>query len=74
MLEPRPGVFVGTMSAMVRDRLWLKACQSAKGGSCLMIHNSANEQGFSFRIWGAARRTPEDFEGLALVRIWEQPS
>lgn len=28
MLEPKAGVFVGTMSAMVRDKLWQRVCRS----------------------------------------------
>lgn len=68
-LEPKTGVFVGKVSASVRDRLWDKACGQAKGGGCLMIHKSDNEQGFQIRSWGEMARSVEDFEGLFLVRI-----
>ena len=40
MLEPKAGVFVGSMSGMVRDRLWEKVCKDSRGGSCVMIHDS----------------------------------
>ena len=33
-----------------------------------MVHTTNNEQGFAWRIWGAPAYTPEDFEGLLLVR------
>ena len=69
MLEPKAGVFIGTVSAMVRDRLWEKACQGADGGACMLIHNAANEQGFAVRFWGETGRVVEDFEGLLLVRV-----
>jgi CRISPR-associated protein Cas2 len=69
MLEPKAGVFVGTLAAAVRDRLWEKVCQGARGGGCLMVHAAANEQGFSIRMWGDTSRIVEDFEGLALIRI-----
>jgi CRISPR-associated protein Cas2 len=68
-LEPKAGVFVGRVSAMVRDRLWDKACGQARDGSCVMIHTSNNEQGFLIRSWGKASRLVEDFEGLFLVRV-----
>src|ERR1039457_2863556 len=31
MLEIRSGVFVGTLTSVVRDRLWRKACQEMAG-------------------------------------------
>lgn len=69
MLEPKAGVFVGSLSGMVRDRLWEKACQGSQGGACTLVHNASNEQGFAMRFWGRASRLVEDFEGLALIRI-----
>ena len=69
MLEPKAGVFVGKVSAMVRDKLWEKACKHAKNGGCLLIYSNNNEQGYSIRSWGETSRTVEDFEGLFLVRI-----
>jgi len=68
-LEPKAGVFVGRVSAMVRDRLWEKACGQAKQGGCLMIHSSATEQGFQIRSSGRTARSIQDFEGLFLVRM-----
>ncbi len=67
-LEPRAGVFVGRPSAMVRDRLWERACRAVNGGAAIMIHSSDTEQGYSVRIWGEPSREVVDFEGLWLVR------
>jgi CRISPR-associated protein Cas2 len=67
-LEPKAGVFVGRVSAMVRDRLWQKACSGAKSGGCVMIYSSNTEQGYQVRTWGESARRIEDFEGLLLVR------
>jgi CRISPR-associated protein Cas2 len=69
LLEPKAGVFVGRVSAMVRDRLWEKACMRAEEGGCLMIFASNTEQGFQIRSWGRTARSIEDFEGLLLVRM-----
>ncbi|MFZ5824078.1 MAG: type I-E CRISPR-associated endoribonuclease Cas2 [Bacillota bacterium] len=35
MLEPKAGVFVGTVSAAVRDLLWEKACKEIEEGGVL---------------------------------------
>ncbi len=68
-LEPKAGVFVGRVSAMVRERLWEKACSEAREGGCLIIHSSDNEQGFKVRSWGRTARSIQDFDGLFLVRV-----
>ncbi len=69
MLEPKAGVFVGSVSGMVRERLWQKLCDESRGGSCMMIHSDNTEQGFSIRISGEPSREVVDFEGLFLVRV-----
>lgn len=69
LLEPQAGVFVGRVSASVRDRLWEKACSKAGEGGCLILFSSDNEQGFRVRTWGRTARSIDDFEGLFLVRV-----
>ncbi|MDI7277098.1 MAG: type I-E CRISPR-associated endoribonuclease Cas2e [Anaerolineae bacterium] len=69
LIEPHPGVFVGDVSALVRDRLWEKCCRRLKGGAALQAWSSNNEQSFEIRTWGATRREIVDMEGLRLVRI-----
>ncbi len=69
MLEPKAGVFVGTLSGMVRDKLWQKVCKSVRDGGCMLIHRTNNEQGFAFRFWGNCKRQVQDFEGLFLIRV-----
>jgi CRISPR-associated protein Cas2 len=69
LLEPQAGVFVGRVSALVRQKLWELACGRASGGGCLMIYSSNNEQGFRIETWGRTARLAEDFEGLFLIRI-----
>jgi CRISPR-associated protein Cas2 len=67
LLEIKAGVFVGSISGMVRDRLWEKACASAKGGAGMLVHSSNTEQGFEIRLWGSPSSAVADFEGLWLV-------
>ncbi len=69
MLELRPGVFVGKVSALVREELWSWLLPKLKSGSALMVFPSDTEQGFSFYMSGFSGRTLRDFEGLFLVTI-----
>ncbi len=69
MLEPKAGVFVGSLSGMVRERLWEKVCKESRGGSSVMVHDTNHEQGFVIRTDGEGRRGVEDFEGLFLIRM-----
>jgi CRISPR-associated protein Cas2 len=68
MLELAAGVFVGRLSASVRDRVWLRACAEVADGSAVLVEAADTEQGYRFRLWGVPPRVPEDFEGLMLVR------
>lgn len=74
MLEPKAGVFVGTISAAVRELLWEKACQEVGMGGCTLIYRAANEQGFALRTFGDTSREVEEWEGLFLVRRPTTPS
>lgn len=69
LLEPKTGVFVGKISAMVRERLWVKVCASAGTGGAMLIHASEGEQGYAMRLHGSTSRDLVDFDGLTLVRI-----
>ncbi len=69
MLEPRTGVFVGRISAIVRDKLWQKAAKGAKGGAGLLIFSSQTEQGFTVYTFGDTTRALMDWEGLLLVHV-----
>jgi CRISPR-associated protein Cas2 len=69
MIEVRPGVFVGTVSAKVRDELWSVASAVVGDGAAVLIHPDNTEQGFSLRTAGERRRRPVDFDGLTLVAM-----
>ena len=69
MLELKAGVFVGKVSAMVRDRLWERVCTNMRGGAGMLIYSSDAEQSFTMRFWGAPDRTIVDFDGLSLIQI-----
>lgn len=67
-IEIKPGVFVGSVSALVRDLLWKMCCRKASTGSCLMVYARRSEQGFSIMTHGEPSRKVVDIEGLILVR------
>ncbi len=69
LLEPKTGVFVGKVSAMVRDKLWERVSGSARGGAVILVHSADNEQGFAIRTSGDTSRLTRDFDGLALITI-----
>jgi len=66
-LEPHTGVFIGTMSAMVREHLWQKINTRLRDGAAICIHTTNTEQGFTIRTWGPTPRRIVDYEGLILV-------
>lgn len=73
LLEPKAGVFLGLVSAEVRERLWEHVVRrlgehDESDASAVMVYSADNEQGFSFRIHGDPTREVVDFEGLELVR------
>ena len=68
MIEPRTGVFVGRLSATVRERLWEKACKGMRGGAGILIQSANTEQGYAVRFWGATSRWVVDLEGLTLIQ------
>lgn len=69
LLEPHAGVFVGRVSATVREKLWQRTCKGLRGGAAILVWRTNNEQGFDFQIWGDPRRTVTDWEGLKLVTL-----
>ena len=69
MIEPKAGIFLGRITARLRDKLWDKAVAGADGGACLQAWSSPGEQGFIVRTHGDTSRKMIDFEGLRLVSI-----
>lgn len=68
LIEPHPGVFVGHVSGMVRDRLWDKCCERLRAGGVVQLWSTNNEQRFAIRSAGDTKREVVDFEGLSLIR------
>ena len=69
LIEPYPGVFVGHVSARVRDKLWEKCTGNRKVNGMVQIWQSNTEQRFQMRGHGTVRREIVELDGLQLVRI-----
>lgn len=65
-LEISAGVFVGHVSARVRDLLWLNVCEMTSGGRALIVFSVPGEQRMDFRVHNH-HWTPTDFDGLTLM-------
>lgn len=64
--EVNTGVYVGRVSARVRDELWKRVCKNSRAGKASMVYNANNEQGMKFRIHNT-NWVPIDFDGLTLL-------
>jgi CRISPR-associated protein Cas2 len=68
LFEVRAGVFVGKLSALVRDELWKIVEGKIKNGSAVLIYSTNSEQGFTARSLGDPSRHLIDIEGVLLVK------
>ena len=66
LLEINTGVFVGKVSARVRDNLWKRVIQNVKNGRATLVYSINNEQRMDFRIHHSENEII-DFDGLKLV-------
>jgi CRISPR-associated protein Cas2 len=69
LIEPHPGVFIGHVTAMVRDRLWDKCCRVKAAGGVVQAWSTNTEQRFQVRVAGRTKRTVVDLDGLQLIRV-----
>jgi CRISPR-associated protein, Cas2 family len=67
LIEPKTGVFVGDLSARVRDKLWEKCVNKVREGGVIQIWSTKNEQKFQIRMAGETTRQVVEVEGLQLI-------
>jgi CRISPR-associated protein Cas2 len=68
LVSPKTGVYLGHLSARVRDLLWTKMATTAKKGAGILIYPSNNEQGYVIKTFGLTSKMIQDFEGLSLPK------
>lgn len=66
LFEIATGVYVGKVSARVRDLLWNRVCSTIKNGRAVLVYTTDTEQGFDFRTYGDTWEAI-DFDGLKLM-------
>lgn len=67
LLEVRAGVYVGNVSARIREMIWQQINEFAEDGNVVIAWGTNTESGFDFQTYGENRREPIDFDGLRLV-------
>jgi CRISPR-associated protein Cas2 len=68
LIQPKTNVFVGRLSARVRDLMWQRVAKAIKTGAATMIYSDDTEQGFSIRAMGDPSKVVQDFDGLFLPK------
>lgn len=60
------GVYVGRLSARVREKIWERICDNIKSGRAIMVYSTNNEQGYAIlthnTIWH-----PKDYDGFSIM-------
>lgn len=67
LLEINTGVYVGNLSARVREELWTRICENLKTGRATMVFRASNEQKMDFRVHNSSWE-PVDYDGIQLMR------
>lgn len=69
----KAGIFVGNLSARVRDKLWEKVENERKCKSAIMIYSSDTEQGFRIKSFGDSSVELVDLDGYILPKaLWKK--
>ena len=71
LMEINTGVYVGKVSARIREMLWTRICETLSQGRATMVYSTNNEQGMEFCVHNSSWK-PVDFDGLQLVIRPEQ--
>lgn len=65
--EIQTGVYVGDVSARVRDKLWDRVLKNIGNGEATLVYNTNNEQGYAFRTTRMSRQVV-DLDGMLFVK------
>lgn len=67
LVEVRAGVYVGDVSARLREIIWENVSSGISQGNAVMAWSTNTESGFDFLTLGPNRRMPVELDGLKLV-------
>lgn len=71
--EIQTGVYVGNVSARVRDLLWERILKNIGSGEATMVYNAATELGYQFRTTRKDRQVV-DYDGIPLMMQLKKPN
>ena len=74
LMEVKAGIFVGTVSAIVREKLWAKVDKEQKKKGAVLLYSQDNEQGFSMEMSGFPTRNVIDLDGAQLIHVSKKES
>ncbi len=66
LIEVNAGVYVGNVSARVREELWKRVCEHIRSGQATLVYSADNEQNMEFRVHNTVR-VPVDYDGITLM-------
>lgn len=66
LMEIDTGVFVGSLSARVRDQVWELVRENLNGGRALLAYSTNNEQHVAVKTIGYDR-SPVDLDGMTVM-------
>ena len=67
LCEINTGVYVGNLSARVRQELWMRVCDNLKNGRATMVYSTQGEQQLNFEVHNSLWE-PVDLDGIKLMR------
>ncbi len=65
--EINTGVYVGNVSARVRERIWERICENIKHGQATMVYSASGEQKMEFCVHNTSWKVV-DFDGIKLMQ------
>ena len=68
LLEIKPGVFLGNVTAQVRKLLWDMICYEFDVGGAMVAYSTNNEQGYNIEFSGDTTRKVVDMDGIQLIQ------
>jgi CRISPR-associated protein Cas2 len=71
--EVDSGIFVGSLSRLLRDKIWGYIKQRVKKGRAMIISQDNSEIGYSIELHNYTDRVVRDFDGIPLISLISQP-
>lgn len=67
--EVGTGLYVGVLSARLRERIWTLVEAALEDGSAVLAYSDKKEQGYTLRIVGDPHRQLVDRDGFQTIRL-----